>query len=1307
MPHWPLLALLVLLFTAAPRAFAADIFDLGDLYFESVGKTDTFEGGLVTAMLQDQQGFMWFGSYRGLLRYDGYRFTRFEHQSDNPHAIGGNYIRALALGLDGRIWIGTFADGVSVYNPKTNQFTNYRHNPNDNNSLANNRVDAIIADPDGRIWLGTNNGLNRFDPATQKFEHFRHIPGDETSLNDNHIRSLLIDTRQRLWVGSWNGVNRLADKQGVFENPLPIAKGGQTLAGHIISSMFQDSRDNLWFGSYAKGLSRLSKNGRFETIDLPQNLTGKGKNANIKAIAQINQNHIWLATYGKGIIELNIDTTALTGHFTQSPAKSSSVGHNQVAALLKDQSGLLWVGTWGGGLNRVNASNNAFRTLYHLPGDTRSLSHQDIGPTLALPDGTIWVGTRGNGIDVVDPAIGVIEHFRPDPNRDGALTDGSIKALAQSDDGAIWVGTISAGLFQYQAGSKRFKQYDKSDGLSGNTVRNILPSPDGNIWIATGSGLNRLNSTSGLIQSFSDDPNRPLRSAFEILAMQQDGTLWASANNGLYLLEPGADQLLRLSHDEADPQSISHNNTIGLLVDSSDTLWVATSAGINRLSKRDGINSRFENVNQLTGHPVGVLGENLLEDSQGRIWTGQMMINPKNWHSVVLSQADGISNNGGWLGAYGKSLNGTLLYGGNNGLVMIKPENFKRWHYQPPLVISKLKLDGIPQPPTDSLTLPAGSKTFSLEFSALDYSAPQSLQYRYRLEGFDSHWLSADHEYRVANYTNLDPGTYRLTIEGTNRLGDWSPNALNLTIIQLPAWYQTVYFKTVMLLLGASVLYLLFWARLHHLEQSQQKLQYIVGQRTEQLLQAKLAAESASLAKSNFLAAMSHEIRTPMNAVLGYSQLLQQDDTLGPNHKKTLSAIEKAGNHLIEVINDILDISKIEAGNAQLQPRDFDLSELIRGLDTMLELRCKQKGIDWQLKSNVRADCFVHGDAPKLRQVLINLLGNAYKFTDQGGLTLTVATVADNRFRFIVADTGPGMTEQEQQTIFEPFVQAESGNVKGGTGLGLSISQSHIHLMKGTIALQSTPGEGSEFSIEVPLPKAQNQIEKVQNTVSASRMLRTEQPVRVMIIDSDTQNRDILQKALIRAGIDTMVASHGEQALGPLSMLGKAKAPQLIFMDMQLSNAEDVNTFEQLKAKVSGQIKLVAMTTSLVDGGPAHFIKMGFEHCIGKPYRFEQIYQCISELLNVEFIEQSSDQNPPTDNPAKVFEKAIAQSIYNRLMTTAQTYEIASLEHLVATLSEQHPDLQPLLSHLKRHIDSYDIDDFIEELETIKVEQDA
>ena len=211
-------------------------------------------------------------------------------------------------------------------------------------------------------------------------------------------------------------------------------------------------------------------------------------------------------------------------------------------------------------------------------------------------------------------------------------------------------------------------------------------------------------------------------------------------------------------------------------------------------------------------------------------------------------------------------------------------------------------------------------------------------------------------------------------------------------------------------------------------------------------------AQQANLAKSSFLANISHEIRTPMNAIIGYAQLLQEDEDLTPKQRKAIATVEQSGDHLLALINDVLDISKIEAGREELHGQEFDLMGLVRGLGAMFEVRCMQKGIAWRLEEDLSSPV-VHGDDSKVRQVLINLLGNAVKFCTLGEVTLRVKQDGEGHCYFEVTDTGPGIGSDKQALIFEPFQQDREGVKQGGTGLGLAIARRHVELMGGRLQL--------------------------------------------------------------------------------------------------------------------------------------------------------------------------------------------------------------------------------------------------------------
>ena len=394
---------------------------------------------------------------------------------------------------------------------------------------------------------------------------------------------------------------------------------------------------------------------------------------------------------------------------------------------------------------------------------------------------------------------------------------------------------------------------------------------------------------------------------------------------------------------------------------------------------------------------------------------------------------------------------------------------------------------------------------------------------------------------------------------------------------------------------------------------------------TEELRRASEAAEAASHAKSTFLANMSHEIRTPMNAILGFSQIVNDDPDLDDRHRKSVRIIRQSGEHLLKLINDILDISKIEAGHVQLNRSDFDLKVLVDGLGDMFGMRCQQTGLVWELESEVPAGC-VEGDEGKLRQVLINLVGNAVKFTETGTVKLKVRALGDNRYAFEVRDTGPGIPEEKQAAIFEPFQQEEQGLRQGGTGLGLAISVGHVEMMGGSIAVESRLGEGSRFMFTLELLQGQTPMRSASPTTDWSRVrhLADGQSVRALVVDDVETNRELLVQMLTRIGIQVETAENGAQGL---EQVGR-EMPDIVFLDIRMPVMGGPEMLKRMRREHGEDAaEVVAVTASVFDHQRQEYLDMGFAAFLSKPLESEQIYACLSELLGVKFDFAETESN--------------------------------------------------------------------------------
>ena len=482
-------------------------------------------------------------------------------------------------------------------------------------------------------------------------------------------------------------------------------------------------------------------------------------------------------------------------------------------------------------------------------------------------------------------------------------------------------------------------------------------------------------------------------------------------------------------------------------------------------------------------------------------------------------------------------------------------------------------------------------------------------------------------------------------------------------------------------------------------------------ERNRDLARARDAAETANRAKSQFLANMSHEIRTPMNAILGYAQILRRSDDLTADHRHAVETIQSSGDHLLKLINDVLDISKIEAGRMELTEADYDLREMLKGLGVMFEMHCCEKGLAWQLQGLPTGPIPVRGDEAKLRQVLINLLGNAVKFTSEGQVTLRLDRVgeptgngsATNRYRIEVVDTGPGLSAAEREAVFQPFQQGAAGQEQGGTGLGLAITQRQLELMGSQLELESVPDEGSTFWFEIDLLPAENDLVVADVDAYADvRRLAKGQRVKVLLADDVRENRDILERMLVDLGAAVATATNGREALEML----QADKPDIVFLDIRMPVMDGLEAVRHLRQLDDFKdVKAVAISASVLDHERRGYLEAGFDDFIDKPFRFERICATLAEQLNVQF-EEPSDSTvaaaPAGDDTASGFTDArLDDSLRAQIVEAAELYSVTEIEQYCAQLEQAGEAEQQLADHLRLLSQRQDMDGILTTLQRV------
>jgi len=434
---------------------------------------------------------------------------------------------------------------------------------------------------------------------------------------------------------------------------------------------------------------------------------------------------------------------------------------------------------------------------------------------------------------------------------------------------------------------------------------------------------------------------------------------------------------------------------------------------------------------------------------------------------------------------------------------------------------------------------------------------------------------------------------------------------------------------------------------------------------------AKHQVEAVSRAKTIFLANMSHEIRTPLNAILGYAQILRRGGRLDSQQRHAVETIEGSGNHLLVLINDILDLSKIEAGRMELHPEPFQLLDLLQDIGALFRLRCQEKGVAWRLELALAQNPpAVLGDAGKLRQILINLLSNAVKFTDRGEVALRVSRGAGGGYVFDVKDTGPGIAESAQKEIFEAFSQTPQGVRKGGTGLGLAIARSQVELMGGRLQVESELGRGSRFSFELKLePVEAEQLAKQASEVDV--MLRPGCRVQALVVDDEPHNRQVLSCLLNSLGIAVTEAGDGGEALQRM----REHSPDILFVDYRMPELDGVQMVGAVRKSYGVGLPIVMLTASVLEQEWQQFLEVGCNRFIAKPFRFEEVFAALQALLPDCFV--AIDRNIQPEEPAAdpgALRALIPEPLRGKLREAAEYCMITDLQHGLTQLEALGPE---------------------------------
>lgn len=1202
---WPLLLLHAGITNFAPVAGAEELVLAGP-NFKHLAALDNIALGEISQLHYSRRGYLWIGSKRGLIRFDGNTARIFSHENGNTNSLSNNDIWGISEDSKGNLWISTNGGGINKFDPKTESFKHYR----EEQGLSSNIAFAVYASSNGLILIGTSKGLSVIEP-----EQKRTVAFDWQSKITAAVWSICEDSENNVWIGSSDGLY-VVDNQNNIRHFTHDTDNIESLSNNVIRSIYEDSKGRMWIGT-DNGLNLYSNATFTRYMHDPLNPTSISGNE-IYGVFESNEGMFWVGTFNAGLNLLDYGT----GEFRRFNNKSMSRGYypeSSAYSFIKDDSGTLWVGSENGLVN-LRLSSTAFKHFTFIENTSASIvsfakskdeilaisesnlfqiepdNYQTIAQlneyapltSLVREDEYVWLGSFRNGLIRHHLLTGRNKQFLPVKSDEGSLASDVVSALLIDDSNTMWVGTFrasvdsQAGVARYDNFTESFKRY-----LPGKNITGLLDIDETTLLVGTYyNGLELLNKQTGISESVlisGEDSRNQIRGLYR----DQSNRIWVTTQNAGFAEFITSDKSLIFVKD---PQQVS-SSIKSMASDKNGMLWLSTEEKILTWDSATGKFVSYDNSD-------GIQLKNFQESA-----------------TIELS-------------------NGEILFGAVGGGLRFNPNSIDDAPYAPKVVINELRLLNTPVKVgellpisidyADKVTLSYKDYFFSFSFSALDYSAPKKNHYAYKLQGLDNEWIYTESSNRMATYTSLPPGDYTFSVKATDSRGHWSHKVKKLNITILPPWWKTWAAYSVYLVVALVLPFYLIYVRTRYLELRAKTLEKGIKERTSELEHKNQIIVTLLEQKKRMFTNISHEFRTPLTLILSpVEQLLNK--TSNVKEKTILLAVRRNGQRLLQMVEQLLVLARLESSSNH-QRKLYSIKQTAEQVLHSFEPLLKSK--HQTLVITKLQDAVVNMQPDSIELILNNLISNAIKYTADYGKIEVYSHVSSDTVTISVKDNGQGISVQYQGVIFERFVRGEFENNESipGVGIGLSLATELIELHGGKIALESKKGAGSLF--EVTLPKHQCGDETEIITSATSEITQWDELKETDIAESPIaykENRPLLLIIEDNADMRThlvRVLSHQFECIEAIDgaegiKLARTKVPDIIICDIMMPNVDGYEVSRYIKQdNALSHIPIVLLTAKTDIESRKSGWRENVDDYFTKPFDYNELSLRLSSLLS-------------------------------------------------------------------------------------------